>query len=372
MKKDLGIYIHIPFCERKCNYCSFLSFEFDEKKVERYIEQLLIEIKYTSEIYKKDYIVNSVFIGGGTPSILKEHHVQKILETLKKNYFLIENAEITIESNPNSLDESKLENYKQNGINRLSIGVQSFDDNLLKILGRTHTSKDVVYAYKLARKVGFKNINLDIMFGVPEQSETSWGKTINRVLELSPEHISLYSLQIEKNTIFYKKYKDEELNFIGDKKVNKMYIEAIKTLEEKGYKHYEISNCAKVERQCIHNIKYWTMKEYIGFGAGAYSYVNKKEFKNSDDLYNWNSKVSERSVREEMGTFIFTGLRMRSGIDLKVFEKNFQISFYDAYNDKINFLREEEKKGNVVLSDDKLLLTTKGILVSNDLMCEFV
>lgn len=383
MKKSLGLYIHIPFCERKCSYCSFLSFPLEKNEMTKYIDVLCEEIRDNGKVLSSEFYVDTVFIGGGTPSLMNHQEIARLMETVYESFEITMDAEITIESNPNSLDDIKLYTYLKNGINRLSMGVQSFDDDILNMLGRVHDKQRAINAFEMARKAGFKNINIDLMFAVPGQGQEQWLDTLREAISLSPEHISFYSLQIEEGTKFYKAYKNETLPFVSDEIMNEMYIKATDMLE-KEYVHYEISNCAKEGYQCRHNMKYWTMKDYLGLGLGASGYVNGFRFKNPDDMNIWMQMVTEKNagfddveiieetVEEAMSVFCFTALRTKDGIDLNLFKKKFGQFFWDVYEDKKIFINTEEEKGNIVVDDNSIALTKKGFLVSNEIMCEFI
>lgn len=384
MNKKLGLYIHIPFCERKCNYCSFLSFPLGKDARREYVEVLKKEIADNGRVLGMDFMVDTVFIGGGTPSLLEPYEITEILETVRNYFNLSENAEISIESNPNSLDDIKLASYLKAGINRLSIGMQSFDDNVLKTLGRIHSSDNAKMAITRAKAMGFDNINLDLMFGIPGQTMESWNKTLDTAIELSPDHISFYSLQIEEGTKFYEDYKNERLPFLENSLTDQMYLFAVDKLKNAGYDHYEISNMSKPGKPCKHNLKYWKLKDYLGLGAGASGYINGFRCENPCDLITWKEQVLSEDAgydevdihmetkEEAMSVFVFTGLRLLAGIDLKDFEERFGVSFEEVYKDKMDYLKEQESAGNIIVDNDSIRLTEKGILISNDIMCEFV
>ena len=272
--KNLGIYIHIPFCVQKCPYCGFLSAppESDDE-VENYIDHLIKEAGMAGGAYGEDRKVDTVFIGGGTPSLLSSEQIWCVVNALDAAFDMTDDPEITIEANPGTLTHEKLSAYRDCGINRLSMGVQAMDDDLLWSIGRIHRKEDVITGYDLARNAGFENINLDLMFGMPGQDMAMWEDTLGQIIEMDPEHISFYSLQIEGNTPFYDLYKAGELDTASDETERRMHHKAIHTLEDAGFEHYEISNSAKPGRQCRHNLKYWSMDEYVGLGLGAHSYM---------------------------------------------------------------------------------------------------
>ncbi len=276
ISKSLGLYIHIPFCLSKCAYCDFYSSaNAKENLVSRYVEAVIKHMCILSPNYK-DKTFDTVFIGGGTPSILSLENSQKILTAIKSNFNLTESAEFTIESNPDTLDTEKLNLYKNLGINRLSIGMQSANDCELKILKRTHTEKAFTQAFKLARACGFDNINIDIMYGLPTQTNESFANTLNHVISLNPEHISVYGLQLEENTLLYKTRKN--YIFPSEDSETQMNSDALNLLTKAGYNRYEISNYSKKNFECQHNLKYWNACEYLSFGASSHSYIGDTRY----------------------------------------------------------------------------------------------
>lgn len=337
-----------------------------------------------AEIYGNRYIVDTVFIGGGTPSLLKPNHIKRIMNELKSGFEIDKNAEISIESNPNSLDLHKLDTYLKSGINRLSMGIQSFDNDVLKKIGRIHDVKTAIDAYKMARNAGFDNINIDLMFALPDQNKEIWQETLKIAFSLEPEHISFYSLQIEENTEFYNRYKNDNLNVPSDKIADEMYQMALNMIKANNYNHYEISNCSKNGYSCRHNVKYWQLDDYLAFGLGASGYIDGLRYKNSDDIKTWELEVKNKtpidkkeesfieSIEDAMAVFCFTALRTEKGIDFAKFHKRFGQSFFSVYKDKKDFIDKEVLKGNMILTEYNLKLTENGILISNDLMCEFV
>ena len=267
--KKLGIYIHIPFCVRKCKYCDFLSFDSLKEDVKgRYVNALFSEIKMQGKRFQ-GYEADTIFIGGGTPTVVQAEYIAEIVECVKENFHLAEAAEITIEANPGTVTPEMLEIYRKSGVNRLSIGVQSLDDKVLSALGRIHTAEEFRNTYFAARHAGFNNINIDLMIAVPLQTEEIWEKTLKEAIRLKPEHISFYSLQREEGTEFYRMYKEGRLTLADDDTDRRMYHTAVKMLKEAGYHHYEISNAAKPGFESRHNMKYWQFDEYIGLGLGA-------------------------------------------------------------------------------------------------------
>lgn len=379
---NLGIYIHIPFCVKKCDYCDFLSAPSDEKTMYAYVDSLKNEIKLHKE-KMQEYLVDTVFIGGGTPSILDAEWIKEILDRLRTNCNLTEDAEITIECNPGTVTREKLEGYRDAGINRLSFGLQSTNNKELKLIGRIHTYEDFLESYHLARESGFSNINIDLMSALPGQTIESYEETLEKIIKLNPEHISAYSLILEEGTILKNRVEialKEGQNILpNEDDERKMYHLTKATLEKAGYIQYEISNYAKKGYECKHNIGYWKRKEYLGFGIGAASLYKDTRYSNIRDLKQYiNSSVGVESIREnleilserdQMAEFMFLGLRMMEGISIKTFKKKFGISWETTYGNKTEKLFLQgllEKKG------EKIQLTKRGIDVSNYVMAEFL
>lgn len=367
--KKLGIYVHIPFCLSKCNYCGFYSHAGSAAEQEEYVEGLLRDIAEYGKTYGMPggYSADTVFIGGGTPSIMKPRLTERIIISLRETFKFCENPEITIESNPKTLTEEKLRIYKASGINRLSIGLQSFDGNLLKILGRAHTAEDFLESFYMARKAGFDNVNVDLMFAIPGQTMGIWEDTLDRVIMLSPEHVSFYSLQIEEGTPFYEMFRRGEIDEIPDDTDRAMYHRAICKLREAGYLHYEISNCAKAGRECRHNLKYWSMDDYLGIGSGASSYIGGVRFRNKPF-----PEYHRNTFADETAEFAFTALRKTSGIDLKEFERRCGKGFWEVFGDRREELAEFFERGQLVEQDGVLRLSEEGMDISNRIMAVFV
>lgn len=373
--KELELYIHIPFCIRKCDYCDFLSFPEKEEQMKRYMEALLHEIE-TAESAPDTY-VTSIFIGGGTPSILPPEDISDILSVCRTNYAFSDNAEITIESNPGTIQKEKLKVYRQAGINRLSIGLQSANNDELAKLGRIHTWEDFLEGFASARACGFTNINIDLMSALPGQSRQSWKETLHRVLKLKPEHISAYSLIIEEGTPFQKKYAAETKNpnLPSEETERQMYYDTKKILKAAGYHRYEISNYAKPGYECRHNTGYWQRKEYRGFGLGAASLINETRFnatKEMNEYLNGNYNLDEPeklSQTAQMEETMFLGLRMSNGISVKEFEQKFQTPFYSIYG---TVTKKLLKEGLLEESAGRLTLTEKGVDLSNYVFTEFL
>ena len=376
-----GLYLHIPFCERKCRYCDFLSFGCNESRIlSEYAAALMKEIGIRAEKWRYRE-VDSVYIGGGTPSLLSPWDIGRLMDCLNDNFNITEDAEITIEANPATLSDEKMERYLRKGINRLSIGVQSFENSVLKVLGRIHDKNDAFYAFQRARKAGFDNINLDIMFGVPGQTMKMWKDTVRQCTFLRPEHISLYSLQIEEGTEMYDMvYRDGSLEPVPDVIDREMYHTALKMLRRAGYDHYEISNAAVPGRESRHNMKYWSYVEYMGIGLGASSFVEGSRFRNCSRMSDYIKAIKEDvepvdvnsvehySATEEMGIFMFTGLRKTEGVDLNEFRQVFGKDLFSVYDRGML----ERYKGMLVLDGDRIYISERGMDISNRIMTEFV
>ena len=335
----LGIYVHIPFCERKCNYCAFSSFVFNENEKNKYIDHLLKEItafdfknypfNENLRLLNKDKTsscqVDSIYIGGGTPSLLNKEDLTKILQKLRQKFDITKNCEITIECNPNSLDDEKAKNYLQLGINRLSLGIQSLDDDDLKFTGRIHTSKQALESVDIAKKAGFKNISCDLLIGLPNQTPENFVIQLKTLLDKGACHISSYMLQIEEGTPL-QKFLQKTPNYLPkDDDCVDIYLKASKFLKENGFNHYEISNFAKTNFESKHNIKYWIGENYIGFGLSAHSFIDGFRYANSSnfkDYYQGKTQLQEKlSVDELIEEHIMLGLRCNRGVDLNYLNK---------------------------------------------------
>ncbi|OSA95533.1 UNVERIFIED_ORG: coproporphyrinogen III oxidase [Clostridium botulinum] len=372
--KEISLYIHIPFCKQKCLYCDFPSYSGKEKFISGYIDALNKEIKDKASSYK----IKSIFIGGGTPSYLDEIELEKLLKCIN-TLTLGENLEFTIECNPGSLSEDKLKIMKKYNVNRISMGLQSTKPSLLKEIGRIHTFEEFENNYLLARKVGFKNINIDLMFGLPNQSVEDWRKTLEKIIEFNPEHISAYSLIIEEGTCFYNLYNQDKLNLPSEEKERDMYLLTKKILKENGYSQYEISNFSKDKKECYHNIVYWKLNEYLGLGVSSSSYIEGKRIKNIDDieLYikNINSNESveneiyENNINDDMEEFMFMGLRMIRGIEERDFKERFKKDIDEVYGDVIY---KNIKQELLIRNGGRIYLTSRGIEVSNSVMSDFI
>lgn len=369
----MEIYIHIPFCIRKCDYCDFLSGPSGPKEQADYVQALLREIQAVEEGEGRS--VSSIFIGGGTPSVLDERFLGDILREIRNRFKMKEDAEITIEVNPGTANIGKLQAYREMGINRLSIGLQSPEDRELKILGRIHNYGQFLETYQEARTVGFDNINIDLMSAIPDQTYEGWVKNLRTVAELEPEHISAYSLIVEEGTPFAAR----KLNLPDEDTEYNMYEATAQILKEYGFEQYEISNYARKGRECRHNVGYWTRQDYLGFGLGASSLYGKERFANTADMkkYLENSRNPEK-IREkepsltredEMAEFMFLGLRMTKGISKADFQRCFGCTIESVYGE---VLEKYESMELLLEKDGRIFLSREGIHVSNSIMAEFL
>ena len=380
--KELELYLHIPFCVKKCNYCDFLSAPAEEETRAAYVDALLEEIRGFED--PEDYEVVTVFFGGGTPSILPGQEIFRIMEALREKFSFRKGAEITLEANPGTVDKEKLVCYKKAGINRLSFGLQSADAEELKKLGRIHTWEKFLESFQLAREAGFSNINVDLMSALPGQTKESWEKTLRQVLALQPEHISAYSLIIEEGTPFYQFYeKDVERRDAGEEpellpseeEERAMYEATGRILKEQGYLHYEISNYAKPGRECRHNLGYWQRRDYLGFGLGASTLLNPVRYKNTEDLEaylggDFSKKeffvlTKDNQIEETM----FLGLRVLEGVSKEKFREQFSCELRVVYRKELEKLEQE---GLLEEEGDFVRLTSRGIDLSNPVLAEFL
>lgn len=348
-KKELELYFHIPFCVRKCFYCDFLSAPGDEKTKKRYMEALLTETVGSAFQYEA-YRVVSVFIGGGTPSAVPPACIGELMAAVRGSYDMAEDAEVTIEVNPGTVSGEGFRVFREAGINRLSIGLQSGDDRELAAIGRIHTWAQFQETFRKARQAGFPNINVDIMSALPGQTLSGYRNTLEKVLSLEqpPEHISAYSLILEEGTLLYRQHESGELELPDEDTDREMYQETKRILESHGYKRYEISNYAKKGYRCRHNCGYWQRKNYAGFGIGAASLVENVRFRNSDGLKDYlenplgcREDVQELSRGEQMEEFMFLGLRMTEGVESGAFRRQFGCGMEEVYGEVIRKNRED-------------------------------
>ena len=405
-KRELELYVHIPFCVKKCAYCDFLSAPAGEREIHAYTDALIHEIRARGENHK-DYRVRTVFLGGGTPSVLSGGDAARIFRALKESFDIAENPEITLEVNPGTVTEEKTAAWKNAGISRISIGLQSVNERELKMLGRIHTFREFLNTWKLVRRAGFNNVSIDLISAIPGQTVQSWERTLRTVAELGPEHISAYSLIIEEGTPFYTLYGDGKEK-AGDSSFpplpdededREIYQRTASVLNEYGYHRYEISNYAREGYECRHNLGYWERKEYLGLGLGASSLIRECRFHNTADMekymhvYGSGGKAAEGeensacscmkteeqnstleeieklSVEDQMEEFMFLGLRKTAGISPEDFRRSFDRNIMDVYGEKLIKL---EKQGLIRNSGARIRLTERGTDISNYVFSEFI
>ena len=378
-KQPLGLYIHIPYCIHKCGYCDFNSHPIKQDEMDHYIDALVVEMKHYAKIYTNTNIIKTIFLGGGTPTTLNPFQLERILKECVNEFTIASNAEITIEANPATVGIELMKSIRTMGYNRISIGVQSFDKAELKLLDRAHGPKEIHSTVDCARKAGFDNLSLDLMFAVPNQSLSSWENNLNKALEKNPEHLSTYNLTIEQGTAFSKLQSNGKLIMPDDDHQLELYKRTIERLTKKGFHHYEISNFARRGKECKHNITYWENKNTLGLGAGASSYMNGTRFKNINLPAHYIRQVKEKKIavehsetlelRQAMGETIMLGLRLLQGISIHQFEKRFQISFIKLFRNIISALKEKEL---VIIEKDYLRLSQKGLFWADSVTLEFI
>ena len=377
-QKMLGIYIHIPFCEKKCDYCNFVSFcKSNDEKIS-YIEALKKEIVLQSSSFC-DYIVDTIFVGGGTPSCLFDGAIKDIFDCLKNNFKISKDCETTIECNPNSITETKLEEYKSVGVNRLSVGLQVYDDKLLKLIGRLHTKKQFDDAIKLCKNAGFENINVDLILGIPKQKMHSVKKELSHLTKLGINHISAYGLIVEENTKLAKNLENNVYKLPSEKLQVKMYDYTKKYLQKHEIFRYEVSNFAKVGFESKHNLKYWNNGEYLGLGLTSSSYVDCKRWKNTDDFNQYICKINKNILpkeevelidkNEQIEECIMLSLRTAKGIDLKQFEKQFGFDLLVKKRKEIEFLQEQNF---VQIQNNQFFCTDLGFKLLNQVILSLI
>lgn len=387
--KDIGIYVHIPFCKHKCYYCDFISYANKESLVERYVNVLIREITDVATGNRLDYEnridelfnVNTIYIGGGTPSFIESKYIINIISTIKEYFKINENAEITLEVNPGTVNENKLKDYFNAGVNRLSIGLQATNDSLLKEIGRIHTYEEFLNTYKLARKIGFKNINADLMIGLPKQTIEDVEKAVNDLIKLGLEHISVYSLILEEGTVLEEQIRSGKLKLPEDEKEREMYWKVKSILEANGYIHYEISNFAKKGYESQHNLDCWRQKEYVGFGVAAHSYTNDVRYSNIENLEEYienyeNDKLEETFIFNEKLThnmkvkeYMMLGLRKLNGVSIQEFKEKFAANPIYVFKNELEKLVNEDL---LEIDGDYIRLTKRGLDLANLVWEEFV
>lgn len=377
--KKLGIYIHIPFCKKKCNYCDFYSVKWNDESEKKYIQAVLNEIAEYKHKLKGNYIINTVFFGGGTPTIIKPENLGLIINCLKEATDIDKDCEITIEANPNTLSPENLKLYKKSGINRLSIGIQSLNDEILKKIGRIHNSIEALEAIDRAKNSGFKNINADVMFNIPGQTVKDVEDTILKIIERKVNHISFYSLKLEKGTPMYSMEKNNKIIMPEEDVEREMYYSGRRVMAENNMLQYEISNFTEKGFECKHNLKYWNQEEYIGLGPSAHSFLNNIRYSNPSDLklycensgFNYHERIIQEKLSKDdlMFEYIMLQLRLTKGLDIDEFNFKFSVDFEEMYRLQIGYLL---KNGLVELCNEYIRLTKKGMDVSNYVIEEFM
>jgi len=395
-----NLYIHIPFCKSKCHYCNFISFANKNELIEPYFDALRQEIDFCFEEWiassaakplgkesihalpaklsalapprNDNNLLETIYIGGGTPSVVDFVFYKDLFEFLSGLNNISANAEITMEINPGTIDLNYLKNIRNLGINRLSIGVQSFDDKILKFINRIHNSEEAIETVKLAQRAGFENISIDLIYGLPEQTSDGWEKTLNRALTLGINHISTYGLKIEENTEFFR---HKPKNLPDDEKQSQIYLKTIEVLENKGFNHYEISNFSKKGKESRHNLCYWKNQEYYGFGLSAHGYLEGIRYSNTENLEEYLKNPTKRafenpvSSSERLEEAIFLGLRLTAGINTEEFKINYGIDIRQKYS---KIIEKYINYGFMAYENHALKLTNHGILLSNSILADFL
>ena len=380
--KPISVYLHIPFCTKRCGYCDFLTFAHANKYHEGYKNALVREILSAQEL--KDYTIETIFIGGGTPTVLPPHFLAEIFFALS-TYHVGKACEITVEANPGTLSLETLRTLKKMGVNRLSMGLQAWQNSLLKKIDRNHTRQDFLKNYNHARRVGFDNINVDMIFSLPIDAKKAfgyWYEGLREVVDLKPDHLSLYSLILEEKTLFHYLYEKGLLTLQTQELDRRMYHFAINYLKKKGYEHYEISNFSKPHKVCRHNQVYWQGGDYMAFGLGASGFLSGVRYSNERDLltyiktlstgYRHGDVIAERTIidkKEAMGEFFYLGLRCIEGVDLHRFHQIFDISSEKVFG---HVIQNNINKGLLVQNDHMLKLTKRGLDISNLVFADFI
>ena len=382
--KRLGIYVHIPFCAKKCDYCDFYSLASSEDEKKAYIEALKRDIREASKKVSDEYRVYTIYFGGGTPSIIKADYIKEILEEIRLGFRLCKDdfyPEITIECNPKTVDMEKLFVYKEAGINRISLGLQSTNDDELRLLGRIHTYEDFLHSYDMVRKSCFTNVNIDLMSAIPKQKITTYERSLDELIKLNPEHISSYSLIIEEGTNFYKKYSENAplvMDLPSEDEDRAMYELTSFRLAEAGYKRYEISNYAKDGYFSRHNTSYWERVPYLGFGVGASSLfegerydnvANLKEYIKNAGISDVRQNITKLSLKDEMSEFMFLGLRLTDGVSKTAFSQNFTFTVEEIFGD---FVKKHINNELLIDNGDFLKLSDRGLDISNYVLSDFL
>lgn len=375
----IGVYIHIPFCRRKCGYCDFYSLpcQTNHSRFEDFTHSLIQEIRLRSKIFSFPQKLRTIFVGGGTPSLLPCDQIKRIVHALSNFFDLTNLIEFTIEVNPGTVTHENLKFFQEIGINRISIGVQTFQKHLLKKLERIHTSKQGIAAFELARKVGFKNINFDLIFGIPEQTKKDWQDTLNQAVSLNPEHLSVYNLTYEEGTPFYSRLKAGSLETIGEESEYEFYNFAVNLLQKANYQRYEISNYCKSGFQCAHNLGYWNYYPYLGFGPSAHSFDGKVRRWNNRNLENYISNLTcgelpsfeqeTIDLRTQVEEWIFLQMRQVKGLDLSVLQDQFKLPELNWREEIIKIFGKKWQQF-FKLENHTLSFTTRGFWLSDEIL----
>ena len=375
---NLGLYLHIPYCLHKCGYCDFNSHPENQEESVRYVEALLSELKFYSTTLKK-YSVLTVFMGGGTPTILPHLQLKRILQTVRQNFNLTLDCEITIEANPATIKLETLQEIRSAGYNRISIGVQSFDEKELQLLERVHNEEEIHSTVHRARAANFKNLSMDLMFALPDQTIEKWQSHLKQAIAKNPDHLSTYNLTIEPATAFFKLHEKGKLCLPHEDIQLEMYKITIQALEDAGYTQYEISNFSKPSMESQHNINYWNNGEYLGVGAGASSYLNGERFKNVNlpSIYIREIETQANAIHtrerleplQAMGETLMLGLRLLKGISIDVFENRFQVSFQKVYGKAVESLLNQEL---ITFNQNRIALSRKGLFLADSVILKFM
>ena len=379
--EPISLYIHIPFCERKCPYCDFYSLTGSPALQQQFVRALLIEIELVSERFSETPpLVKTIFFGGGTPSILPTDELGKIVQSLYSRFQIAPNAEITIEANPGTVDQGKFEDYFSMGFNRISLGIQSFSDEELRRLGRIHSAAEAEAAIRSSQKAGFTNISLDLIFGIPGQTETHWQKNLEKAIHWQPTHISAYNLIYEADTPFWRWRESGIIRPLDEQIEWNMYRSTVETLQASGYEHYEISNFSLPGKACRHNQNYWNGTTYLGMGPSAHSFRREKRWWNVRDVNAYISHLGDKKMpiggkeiltpQQQKMEFIFLSLRQKRGISLIAYREKFGRNFLEEFSHSLEIIRKTEERTGplLVLQNDQLFFTTKGFWLSDSLL----
>lgn len=376
------LYLHIPFCLRKCPYCAFVSREAAHSDIDAYVKTMLEEMRLAGSRYKAAGQLQSIYMGGGTPSLLNPQQVELLLRQAETTFGLSQNSEITIEANPGTVDERLLSGYRQAGVNRISLGVQSFDEEMLKHLGRIHSADQARDAFAAARSAGFNNIGIDLIHSLPGQTLSMWQNDLQLAIGLGPEHLSVYGLTVEEGTPFAERYEDASLLPDEDTSAD-MYEDADSTLTTAGYEHYEIANYARPGFRSQHNSGYWRRDGYLGLGAGAHSFIRNSQygirFGNSSEIDDYchsihnnelpHQDLAELSRNDAMAEFMFLGLRLADGVTVEGFQSEFGVTLAEIFGEELNIMQQQ---GLLISADNRIKLTQRGMMLSNQFFSAFL